>query len=307
MAGAVRPPPRRVRAREAVTLPDFFAGTPADAVARRPAGGACVRDVVRRPPLPDRSSPPRPVLRAARLRAEPCREFWEDLEPERRKRPDPRFPTRRGSNSDPGALCTRERLGRASPTSPLTRRRPSSNENPLLRAVGAAGARQHPAAQPALRVRLRCRFEDPLAAAARPSLLARLQQSVFSIASRCTQSRTSPPTRAWRCGRAPARGASWRPIAAEIWSLVREDEARERRGRPTRAPVALQRLRGDRAARRGGDVPAAGPRRLSRGLGLTPHRLRPGAGGGQRDRRGDRASARAAKRASSDGPTCCGW
>jgi exodeoxyribonuclease V gamma subunit len=156
----------------------------------------------------------------------PCREFWEDLEPQRRSGRDARrFPRRRAR----AQLTLAFGAAPPEPEAPAPAPAVGDDENPLLARWGRPGRDNLRLLNQLTDCDSSSCFADPTEA--RPSLLATLQREVLE---------RRPPA-ADRPGAddgslivlpAPDPRRELETIAAEIWTLVRRDEERERRGEP---------------------------------------------------------------------------
>jgi exodeoxyribonuclease V gamma subunit len=143
----------------------------------------------------------------------PCREYWEDLEPRRRNPRSTdarRFPPRRGA--------TQLTLDGFAPSEPPPE---TALENPLLALWGRPGRDNMRLLNQLSECDFEARFVDPVAGASRPSLLAALQREVLD--------REPAGDRADGDGSlvvmpAPDPRRELETVAAEIWSLLRADE-----------------------------------------------------------------------------------
>jgi exodeoxyribonuclease V gamma subunit len=214
-------------ARGATTLPEFFTTTPADALKVPEAVHLFGISYVARLYRQIFGA----LARAARLTVyavNPCREFWEDLEPRARRKPDPRFPRRRRSEQltlDLGA-------GAAEAHGDEDSAAPAAVENPLLALWGRPGRDNIRLMNQLADCDFDARFVDP-SAAAPGSLLLRVQAEVLDRAphaggAQADGSITILP--------APDQRRELEAIAAEIWRLVREDDAERARGEAGGAP-----------------------------------------------------------------------
>ena len=207
----------------ALTLPDFFARTPTDTL--RPPAAAHVFGISFVARL--YRSIFAALGRASSLYVyaqNPCREFWEDLQPARRKRPDPRFPRRRG---DAQLALTFDGGPAAAAAGGSQDREPA--ENPLLALWGRPGRDSMQLYNQLSECDFDARFVEP----AGPTLLATLQQEVLDRAPRDTQ--PVPADGSVVMFAAPDPRRELETVAAEIWSLLRADGGSPARGaRPLR-------------------------------------------------------------------------
>jgi exodeoxyribonuclease V gamma subunit len=200
----------------ALTLPDFFARTPAE-VLRPPAsahvfGISFVARLYR--------SIFAALGRASSLYVyaqNPCREYWEDLQPSRRKRPDARFPRRRGDaqlglfdGAAPGSTAGEPAAAQA-----------SDAENPLLALWGRPGRDSMRLYNQLSECDFDARFVEPAGGDARAPLLATLQQEVLDRAPREAKPVIADGSVVMFAAPDPRRELE--TVAAEIWSLLRAD------------------------------------------------------------------------------------
>jgi exodeoxyribonuclease V gamma subunit len=227
-------------ARRGMTLPDFFAQVPAEALRPPPAAHVFGISYVARLYRSIFGS----IARATALfvyTLNPCREYWEDLAPRRRgaRPPDPqRFPRRRG-----GEQLT---LGGLAGGAPATTEAP---ENPLLQLWGRPGRDNMRLLNQLADCDFDSRFVDPAggapaggapaagalaagapaadapaagaATAPGPSLLATLQKEVLD---REPAGNRPPPDGSVVILPAPDPRRELEVVAAEIWALLRADE-----------------------------------------------------------------------------------
>jgi len=226
--------------RRGMTLPDFFAQVPQEALRPPPSAHVFGISYVARLYRSIFGS----IARATALfvyTLNPCREYWEDLAPRRRgaRAPDSRrFPHRRG-----GAQLT---LGGLVENEPAEEALP---ENPLLEMWGRPGRDNMRLLNQLADCDFDARFVDPTTDAARPSLLARLQKAVLDREPvgkpanvRGPAGAGEPPVASAPAGAGEPADAGEPPdasvvllpaadprreletVAAEIWSLLRADE-----------------------------------------------------------------------------------
>ena len=209
-------------ARRGMTLPDFFAQAPPEALRPPPAAHVFGISYVARLYRSIFGS----IARATSLfvyTLNPCREYWEDLAPRRRggKSPDARrFPHRRG-----GAQLT---LGGLAQDAPIAEALP---ENPLLELWGRPGRDNMRLLNQLADCDFDARFVDPTTDAPPagapskgprgPSLLAALQKEVLD---REPGGDRPPPDGSVVIVPAPDPRRELEIVAAEIWSLLRADE-----------------------------------------------------------------------------------
>lgn len=179
----------------------------------------------------------------------PCREFWEDLEPGSRRKADPRFPRRRhreqlslnltagsgaGSTGGPAGAAggfLGGFLGSSGARPAGDAAAPRSDENPLLALWGRPGRDNIRLMNQLVDCDFDARFVDPAGdvdpAQAVPPLLLRVQQAVLDRrplgdaagdGSAADQSITITP--------APDPRRELETIASEIWKLIRADGPR---------------------------------------------------------------------------------
>jgi exodeoxyribonuclease V gamma subunit len=197
-------------ARNGVTLPDFFTQVASAALRPPPAAHIFGISYVARLYRSIFAS----IARVSALfvyTLNPCREFWEDLEPRRRGAPAPdarRFPRRRGA--------TQLTLGVLSESGPAE----ESAENPLLALWGRPGRDNMRLLNQLSDCDFDARFVDPLAGAATPSLLAALQKEVLD---RQPAGPRPTPDGSLVIHPAPDPRRELETVAAEIWSLLRAD------------------------------------------------------------------------------------
>ncbi len=205
-------------ARRGMSLPDFFAQVPAEALRPPPAAHVFGISYVARLYRSIFGS----IARATALHVytlNPCREFWEDLEPRRRggRAPDPRrFPRRRG-----GAQLT---LGGIEGHAPAT---DATVENPLLALWGRPGRDNMRLLNQLTDCDFDARFVDPLSDAPGASLLATLQKEVLDrepAGERQAASGSDTTDDSIVIAPAPDPRRELETVAAEIWSLVRADD-----------------------------------------------------------------------------------
>jgi exodeoxyribonuclease V gamma subunit len=197
-------------ARGALTLPEFFAQTP-PASLRAPAavhvfGISYVARLYR-------------TIFGALARAtdlyvytlNPCREFWEDLEPRRRggTKPDPRrFPRRRAGTQLTLAAFTET----SADDEPV--------DNPLLAAWGRPGRDNMRLLNQLAECDFDARFVDPTAAAQTPCLLATLQKEVLDREPAAAGPRADDSV---VVAEALDARRELEAVAAQIWARVRAD------------------------------------------------------------------------------------
>ena len=201
----------------ALTLPDFFARTPAE-VLRPPAsahvfGISFVARLYR--------SIFAALGRASALYVyaqNPCREYWEDLQPSRRKRPDVRFPRRRGDTQL--ALTFDAAAPAGEPAADATSLSAPASENPLLALWGRPGRDSMRLYNQLSECDFDARFVEPAAGASRATLLATLQQEVLDRASRDAKPVVADGSVVMFAAPDPRRELE--TVAAEIRSLLRD-------------------------------------------------------------------------------------
>ena len=261
----------------AVTLPEFFARTPPAGAARRRPRCTCSAS---------RSSPRlyRLDLRVAGARdascyvytLNPCRELWEDLNPRR---------------APPNTLPVAP-AGAARSTTTRRRRRRLPPTRSAAGALGAAGARQHPAATTSCpSCDFDARFVDPPPAPRRRRCWRTLQRDVLDRAPARAASR-APHDDSLTIVPCPDPRRELETIAAEIWRCVQRD-----------ADAALRRLRGRRPARVRRRPTCRSRRRCSSEASDLPHTIvdLPSPGRAPRPRGGGAAAGAAARRAGAAG------
>jgi exodeoxyribonuclease V gamma subunit len=206
-------------ARRGMTLPDFFAEVRPEALRPPPATHVFGISYVARLYRSIFGS----IARATALfvyTLNPCREFWEDLEPRRRGAPVPdarRFPHRR--------RATQLTLGGLAESALETEAPP---ENPLLALWGRPGRDNMRLLNQLTDCDFDARFVDPRAGARGPSLLASLQKEVMDRdpagQRAATDGEQSTVDGSVVIRPAPDPRRELETVAAEIWSLVRADE-----------------------------------------------------------------------------------
>jgi exodeoxyribonuclease V gamma subunit len=143
----------------------------------------------------------------------PCREYWEDLEPRRRRAADGRFPARRGKRQLTLALDVGGE-GAPAATAP--------DDPALLTLWGRPGRDSIRLLNEMSDCVFEERFVDPAGGAARPSLLVSLQQEILERA-------PGPATRDTSDGSlvivpAPDPRRELETVAAEIWANIKASE-----------------------------------------------------------------------------------
>jgi exodeoxyribonuclease V gamma subunit len=157
----------------------------------------------------------------------PCREYWEDLEPRRRRAPDGRFPQRQRkrqltlgfeppASTDPSPVEVTAAADAGDPALLALWGKPGRDSIRLLNELSGCTFEE--------------RFVDPTEGAARPTLLATLQREILDRA-------PGPATRDTSDGSvvivpAPDPRRELETVAAEIWARLRADEERDDGGRP---------------------------------------------------------------------------
>jgi exodeoxyribonuclease V gamma subunit len=204
----------------ALTLPDFFTGVSAEALRAPPVHVFGISYVARLYRSIFAS-----LARASAVHVyalNPCREFWEDVEPARRGR---RAATgRRRAQQLTLALDGSAQDG--PPSAPLPA---PAEENPLLARWARPGRDNVRLLNQLADFDFEPRFVDPTEA--RPTLLATLQREVLDRRAPGDRPRADDSVVILPAAD-PRRELE--TLAAEIWSMIRRDEARERRGDPGR-------------------------------------------------------------------------
>jgi exodeoxyribonuclease V gamma subunit len=203
--------------RHGMTLPDFFAQVPPEALRPPPAAHVFGISYVARLYRSIFGS----IARATALfvyTLNPCREYWEDLAPRRRGAPpaDPRrFPRRRD-----GAQLT---LGGLEESAPAGQ---DALENPLLALWGRPGRDNMRLLNQLADCDFDARFVDPTVGVERACLLATLQKEVLGrepAGARATAENGSAPDESVQILPASDPRRELETVAAEIWSRIRAD------------------------------------------------------------------------------------
>ena len=174
--------------------------------------------------------------RCTSMRPNPCREYWEDLS--RRGASDPSGASRGGAAKRSWRCSTAP----ATAVEPARGRGADRRPRPAARAVGAAGARQHPAANQLSECDFDARFVGRRPTPRPPDAAG--DPAAGGARSRAARSEAGDRRRQpGACSPRPIRGASWRRRRGDLGAAARRQRRRQRRGRAG-MPLRFRRLRG---------------------------------------------------------------